>query len=301
MTDPERKTRVRILPREAGAAPLDVVIGVMAFLAALALGASLIADRAADSWRAGLAGRLTVQILPPLHGAADPALTAETNAALSVLRATEGIVRAEPVSQADALALVEPWLGSGALVSDLPLPRLIDATVLPGAGIDLVQLSQKLKTAAPDSVLDDHTRWISRLKALADAVVWCAYGILALIAVATASAVAFATRAGLEAHHDIVALLHGMGAHSSFIARAFEWHYFLSALLAATVGGIFAACLFVAAGGLELAGIEPVPFLPPLSLQPAEMAWLVAVPAGSALIAWATARLSVLAALRRIY
>ena len=71
MTDPERKTRVRILPREAGAAPLDVVIGVMAFLAALALGASLIADRAADSWRAGLAGRLTVQILPPLHGAAD--------------------------------------------------------------------------------------------------------------------------------------------------------------------------------------------------------------------------------------
>ena len=41
------------MPREKGAAPLDVVIAVMAFLAALALGASLVADRAAVGWRAG--------------------------------------------------------------------------------------------------------------------------------------------------------------------------------------------------------------------------------------------------------
>jgi hypothetical protein len=37
-----------VLPRDKGAAPLDFVIAVMAFLAALALGASLIADRAAQ-------------------------------------------------------------------------------------------------------------------------------------------------------------------------------------------------------------------------------------------------------------
>ena len=36
-----------ILPRDKGAAPLDFVIAVMAFLAALALGASLVATRAA--------------------------------------------------------------------------------------------------------------------------------------------------------------------------------------------------------------------------------------------------------------
>ena len=34
---------VHFMPREKGAAPLDVVIGIMAFLAALALGASLLA------------------------------------------------------------------------------------------------------------------------------------------------------------------------------------------------------------------------------------------------------------------
>lgn len=291
----------KILPRATGAAPLDVVIAVMAFLAALALGASLIADRAAQSWRAGLAGRLTVQIIPAEQGPPEPRLTNESNAALAVLHATYGVVRARALSQAESQKLVEPWLGAGAVVADLPLPRLIDVTLLPGARIDVAALAQKLAHAAPGSVLDDHSRWIARLKAVADALVWCAYGILALIAVATSSAVAFATRAGLEAHHDIVALLHQMGAHSGFIARAFEWHYFVSALVAAAIGAAFSAGLFLAAGGLELAGLEAVPFLPPLTLHPSELVWLTAIPLGAGAIAWATARLSVLAALRRIY
>jgi cell division transport system permease protein len=291
----------RILPRDTGAAPLDVVIGVMAFLAALALGASLIADRAAESWRSGLSGRLTVQILPVTDGNVDEAFAKETQAALAVLRATPGIAYAEPISQAETEKLVEPWLGAGALVADLPLPRLIDATIEPGAAPDIPTLAQRLKRAAPDSLLDDHSHWISRLQSLAEVMIWSAYAILALIAIATAAAVTFATRAGLEAHHDIVELLHQMGARSGFVARAFEWHYFVSALAAATVGAGLAAILFVMAGGLEMAGVEAVPFLPPLSLHAHELLWLLAVPAVSALIAWATARLSILAALRRIY
>jgi len=290
-----------ILPRDTGAAPLDVVIGVMAFLAALALGASLIAERTALGWRAGLSDRLTVQILPPAHGAPARELDGEVDAALSVLRATPGIAHAAPLTQEQTLSLVQPWLGADVLVAELPLPRLIDATIAPGAQVDLPSLSAQLKQAAPDSLLDDHARWISRLKNLADAITWSAYGILLLIAIATAAAVSFATRAGLEAHHEMVELLHRMGAHSNFIARAFERHYFRAALGAAAVGAVLAAILFLAAGGLEFAGIEAVPFLPPLALKLKEVPWLLAVPAVAGLIALVTARLSVLAALRRIY
>jgi len=287
------------MPRDRGAAPLDVVIAVMAFLAALALGASLIADRAAESWRTGLANRVTVQILPPEKSKAS--LDAEVDAALAVLRATPGIAHAERVSDQETLNLVKPWLGSDALIGELPLPRLIDATITPGAAVDIEPLRSRLKAAAPDSALDDHTRWIARLRSLARAIAWSAYAVLLLIAIATASTVAFATRAGLEAHHDIVELLHQMGAHAGFIARAFEWHYFLATLAAAAVGALLAAALFAAAGGLEFAGIEPVPFLPPLALKASEIAWLFAVPAVASLIALLTARLSVLSALRRIY
>lgn len=296
-----RSMRGRISPREAGAAPLDVVIGIMAFLAALALGASLLADRAAEGWREGLAGRLTVQVLPPERGAIAVRLAAETDAAVAVLKATDGIVAVTPLSEKDTEALVEPWIGGGAVIADLPLPRLIDATIVPGARPDLAALARRLKAAAPDSVLDDHMRWMGRLKGLANGIVLSAYVILALIAVATAATVAFATRAGLEAHHDIVQLLHQMGARAGFIARAFEWHYFVSALAAATLGALCAALFFGTAGGLELAGIEAVPFLPPLALHLSELAWLAAIPAAAAVIAWATARLSVLAAVAKIY
>lgn len=298
---PMMLSRLRILPRDSAAGPLDLMIAVMAFLAALALGASLVADRAANGWRAGLAGQVTVQILPPLTGEAEPALDRDSARAIAVLKATPGIAVITPMSRADALKLVEPWLGSDSIVADLPLPRLIDAKLSPGATLDLPRLKRDLKAAVPDAVLDDHSQWIDRLKGLANTVMLSGYGILLLIAIATAAAVTFATRAGLQAHHGIVELLHLMGAHPGFIARAFERHYFLSALAAATIGAGLAAAVFVAAGGLEMAGYEALPFLPPMALKPLEALWLAAVPLGASSIAWITTRLSVMAALRKIY
>jgi cell division transport system permease protein len=289
------------MPRWEGAAPLDIVIGVMAFLAALALGASLIAGRTAEGWRAGLAGGFTVQILPPPQDAADSRWQSETTSVLELLRRTKEIARADLLSDADTRALLSPWLGSGALLKELPLPRLVDATIVPEARIDLAGLARRLKQVAPDSLLDDHARWLLRLKRVGDAVISSSLAILGLIALATVATVTFATRAGLSAHHDIVSLLHQMGARPGFIARAFEWHYFVSALIASVLGTALAGGLFAAAGSLELAGIEPVPFLPPLGLPPTELAWLCAVPAGVGLIALATARISVLAALTENY
>lgn len=291
-----------ILPRDKGAAPLDFVIAVMAFLAALALGASLIATRAAEGWQSGLSDRITVQVMPP-EGGADPAraLEAETRAVLRVLNATPGIARASRLSDAQLNALVEPWIGKDGVVAGIPLPRLVDAVVTPGAQVDIAKLTADLERAAPHATVDDHRRWIARLRGLTDAVRWSAYGILLLIAGATAAAVSFATRAGLDAHHEMVALLHQMGALPSFIARAVEWHYFLSALFAAALGTAFAALFFLAAGGLEIFGLEAVPFLPPLSLKWTEIPWLAAVPIVTSLIAWATARFSVLSVVKAIY
>jgi cell division transport system permease protein len=292
-----RKRGHRILPREAGAAPLDFVIGVMAFLAALALGGVLIANRTAQGWESGLAGRLTVQILPQGDGAPPK----EVDAALRVLHDTAGVASANLLSTQENLALVAPWLGHDADVMALPFPALIDVVLAPGATPDLDALGTALKRAAPHASLDDHRRWVAKLRDTASTVVWGAAAILLLIALATAATVAFATRAGLEAHHDIVQLLHLMGAKDGFIARAFEWHYFLAALIAAAVGAALALGGFIAAGGLEQVGLPGVPFLPPLSLRLSELPWLLLVPTTSALIAWITARLSVFAALKEFY
>ena len=287
----------RVLPREQGAISLDLVIAVMAFLAALALGGVLIAQRSAESWQAGLAGRLTVQIMP--QGDAAPA--SETNAAVQVLRATPGVIYADPLSDAANLALVEPWLGRDAVIAALPFPRLIDVRLAPGATPDLASLQRRLKATAPHAVLDDHGRWIERLRNTANSVVLAALTILTLIAIGTAATVAFATRAGLAAHHEIVQLLHLMGAQDRFIARAFEWHYFVAAGIAAALGATLATLIFAAAGSLDQLGLSTVSFLPPLGLPTRELPWLAAIPIGAAIIAWGTARISVIAALHELY
>jgi cell division transport system permease protein len=291
----------RIMPRWEGAAPLDLVIAVMAFLASLALGASLVADVTAKSWRAGLAESITVQILPPVGPKPESRLEEETDAVLSILQNTKGIFHVQALSEQESRSLLAPWLGSTAMIRELPLPRLLDAKLQPGAAIDMVGLQHRLKTGAPDSLLDDHARWLGRLKRLADAVIWSAWGIMGLIALATAAAVTFATRASLAAHHEIVSLLHLMGARGGFIARAFEWHYFSSAVLAAFIGASLAGALLVTTGQLEQSGFEPVPFLPPIALAPLQLLWLLFVPLAAGMIALATTRLSVLAVLNRNY
>ncbi len=44
-----------------------------------------------------------------------------------------------------------------------------------------------------------------------------------------------------------------------------------------------------------------MPYLPPMTLKLSEAAWLLAVPMAATVIAWGTARLSVLAVVREIY
>src|ERR1700749_781477 len=159
-----------ILPREKGAAPLDFVIAVMAFLAALALGASMIADRAAQGWQSGLAAKLTVQVLPPDTGDSRAGLDAQIQAALEILNAAPGVAHAALISDTDTEALVEPGIGKNNLVAEIPLPRLIDVTNRPGERGDIPPLSRKPKRAAPKALLDDHRSWIARLGALTDTV-----------------------------------------------------------------------------------------------------------------------------------
>ena len=98
-----------ILPRDKGAAPLDFVIAVMAFLAALALGASLVATRAAHGWQSGLSDRVTVQIMPPETGS-EPraALHGALNDHLRWITRPPGLADAVRLSASGILALVEP-------------------------------------------------------------------------------------------------------------------------------------------------------------------------------------------------
>ena len=72
--------------------------------------------------------------------------------------------------------------------------------------------------------MDDHAVWLQRLSnfaAVAEGVVIFVIGVILFSAITT---VIFTTRTSLAIHHDVVEVLHLIGAHDSYVAQQFQAH-----------------------------------------------------------------------------
>ncbi|WP_158045964.1 cell division protein FtsX [Skermanella pratensis] len=283
------------LQRDVTGRFLPWIIALMVYLAILAMAGSMVLSDMAQRWDRGLAGTLTVQVPPLPEG--NPTLDDRVRSALEVLRATPGIARAEALPRQDLQGLLEPWLGTGALNADLPVPAMIDVA-LAGGRIDMNGLAQRLRAAVPGAELDDHAAWLKDLLAVARAVEAVALGILALVGGAAVATVIFVSRAGLAIHGQVVELLHVMGAPDRYVARQFQSHVLGLAIRGGVIGTVLAAATLIAlkrAGGEYAAGL-----MPDMALNQLQLASLAAVPAIAAVLAAVTARITVMRALARM-
>lgn len=287
------------LSRDASSRFLPWLIAFMVWLAAMALAMVMILSAAGGHWRAGLAGTLTVQIVPSADGGR-AALDARVARAVALLRATPGVASAAPISDDRVAALLEPWLGKDALSADidLPVPRLIDVRLAEGTAIDSAALGSRLAAEVPGASLDDHGLWLDRLVALASALEAIAFAVVGLIGLAAVATVVFATRTGLAIHNDVVELLHLMGAQDGYVARQFQGRAFWLGLVGGLIGTLLAAVTLALLG--YLAGRIEASLLPPLALSPFQWAALAAIAPGAALISMMTARLTVYRAVGRM-
>ncbi|MDP6706895.1 MAG: cell division protein [Alphaproteobacteria bacterium] len=287
--------RPRLIPDDEGSGRfLPWVVAVMTFLAALATAGAVVLGTAMQSWRAGLEGSLTVEV----SASGEAPASQRVAKAAETLRGVDGIRKVRVLSEAELAALLEPWLGAGASLADLPVPRLIDVELEPAHGIDLGALAHRLAAEVPGTQVDDHRIWLQQLVRLAQSIRIVAASIVVLIAGAMATVVVFAVRAALAAHHQVVSLLHQMGARDSFVAREFQNHAFLMGVRGGMIGLALAAItLFVLT---QLAARVETPMLPALSLRAGLFAALALVPFASGAIAFITARQTVLRALRRM-
>jgi cell division transport system permease protein len=292
------KPRVLALPlaRDPSSRFIPWIVGFMVFLAALALALAMAVANAGGQWRQGLSGTLTVQVLPR-GGEDSAALDARVGAVLAALRAEPGVARAEPLPQARVAALLEPWLGAGASLADLPLPRLIDVT-LAEANADVEAISRRVGESVPGVGVESHGVWLRHLTAFARAIELTAAAVVVLISIAAVAVVVFATRSGLAVHRDAIEILHLVGARDSFIAREFQSQALLLALKGGLIGlGLAAltlASLYTFAARIDAA------LVPDLDLRWTQLAALAALPLGAAVIGMETARRTVMAALGRM-
>lgn len=274
--------------------PLMLVVAAMCFLAGLALGAALSVGDKAGEWTSDISGSLTVELRPSKEMEPEE----QIDAVMAVLAETPGILSATPLRREDTAALLEPWLGQGAVTDDLPLPRLVDIRIDRETPPDMSALAINIAAAAPGASLDTHRQWRSELMSAARSAEWLAYGVLAVVAGTTIAIVVFATRAGLSANREVVEVLHLIGARDSFIAAEVQRHFLHLGFRGGLIGTALAALTFLALG---LAGGGGDMFLIAASGLAAEnYPFLLAIPFAAALVTVATARLTVFNTLERM-
>jgi cell division transport system permease protein len=223
-----------IVPRASiSGRALVAVVAIMTFLASMTTGAVLLVSASAAEWQSEVASEITIQVRP----VAGRDIARDSAALIETMRAQPGIVEVRPFSKDESAKLLEPWLGSGLSLDDLPVPRVIVARVQPGTVLDLVNLRARVTQVAPSASVDDHRAWIERMRSMTGATVFAGIGILVLVIIATIISVSFATRGAMAANRPIVEVLHFVGAGDSFIANRFLRHFLRLGLEGGVIGG----------------------------------------------------------------
>lgn len=241
---PKPRFETPLVPRNSiSGSALIAVVAIMTFLASLTTGAVMLVNQAASEWQSDVAREVTIQVLP----APNRDIDATVDKAAAVARAFTGIGDVRVYTKEESAKLLEPWLGSGLSLADLPVPRLIVVKVASGATPDLPQLRRILAEQVPGAALDDHRGWVDRMRAMAGTAVAVGIGVLMLMFAATILSVTFATRGAMATNKTVIEVLHFVGAKNGFIAGNFQRHFLLLGLQGGAIGGGGAILLFALA------------------------------------------------------
>jgi cell division transport system permease protein len=247
-SEPLPRFEAPIVPRTTVSAhALVAEVAIMTFLASLTTGVVMLVRAAANEWQADVAREVTIQIRP----VAGRDIEADVAKAAAIARASPGVAEVRPYSREETMHLLEPWLGTGLPLDDLPVPRVIVVRIASGAAPDLAQLRQALGDAIAGASLDDHRGFVARMRAMSGAVLAGGVGVLLLVFAATVLSVTFATRATIATNRPVIEVLHLIGAKDDFIAGHFQRHFLQLGLNGGLIGGGAAIALFALA---ELAG-----------------------------------------------
>ena len=204
-----------IVPRASiSGRALVAVVAIMTFLASVTTGVVLLVSASAAEWQSEVSSEITVQVRPVAGRDIERDVATVANA----MRAQPGIVDVRPYTKEESGKLLEPWLGTGLSLDDLPVPRMIVAQIAPGTKLDLDGLRSRVTQVVPSVSVDDHRAWIDRMRSMTGATVFAGIGILILVILATIISVSIATRGAMAADRPIVEVVHFVGAGDRYIA-----------------------------------------------------------------------------------
>jgi cell division transport system permease protein len=289
--------RAGLLPQSRLVGPMPWVIAIMIAMTVIAAATGLALRNLGVNAQAEIAGGLTVQIVE--GGPAERAR--QTEVAIALLSNREDVAEVRRVPDAELAALIEPWLGLEGVAEEdmLVLPAMIDVRLKgPVTGRRLEDLRAALVASVPSARLDAQAGWLEPVFEAVRSLQWLALGLIALLATASVAAVWLAARSALGSNRETIEIIHLLGGTDRQIARLFQRSIGLDAALGGAAGlllGLGATLLlgrqFARLGSGMVAGG---------GLTSVDWAVLAAIPVIGIVLAMSTARITVLAALRRM-
>ncbi|MGI9354899.1 MAG: cell division protein FtsX [Rhizobiaceae bacterium] len=240
----ERKLAA-IVPRASVASTaLTLVIAIMTYLASLTLGAVSMISDTARSWQSDIAREVTIQVRP-VEGVD---IAEAVSKASQIAESYPGVNGVTVIGEDVMTQLLEPWLGSGLDLKELPVPQLLTVAIDKDDPPDLTAMKIKLIEGVPGASLDDHRAWLDRLVTMAQTTIIAGFLVFVMMMAATVLTVVFATRGAMSGNAHVIEVLHFVGAEQRFIANEFQKHFLLLGLRGALVGGGLAVLTFLIIG-----------------------------------------------------
>jgi cell division transport system permease protein len=210
---------------------------------------------AATDWQAAVGREVTIQVRP-IPGRD---IEADVRRAVEIASAAAGVAGVHAYTKRESARLVEPWLGHGLALDELPIPRLLVVKLLPGSRPDFTALSATLQAQVASASLDDHRHWIERVRTMASTALAAGGIVFVLVLAVTALSVAFATRGAMATNRPIIEVLHYVGATDAFITGQFQRHFLVLGLKGGIIGGGAGIALFglLEMGNTWFAGTAP--------------------------------------------
>ena len=281
---------------------LVTVIAIMTFLAAFVVGLGVLFHNASSEWTDSISHEMTIQVRPAPNVDLDDA----SQKAASIARTAKGVASVRPFDKTESRQLLEPWLGSGLDLEDLPIPRLIVIELSHDVPLDARALEDALRKNTPTASLDDHRLWIERLALMVRTLAIVIAVFVTLVLVALGLAIAFATRGAMAGNKGIIEVLHFVGATDSYIAKEFQRHFLKLGFRGGAIGVITAVGVFTGFGLLastrtQSAGFNEISaFFGTFTLGPLGLFVIVAIGAAVAILTGAVSRIIVFRHLRRM-
>ncbi len=214
---------------------LVAMVAAMSLLAALTWAGAFGAWSLSARWAHGAANLVTIQVPDPDRPASLPSddATAQVpvkenqtdhqrsriDAVMDVLRAQSALSEIHRLDARELDQILRPWLGTSG-VAALPLPGVIELHLAPGASLT-DGLSSRLAGLAPGTLVERNDDWRSRLQMVARSLLACAALAIVLVGGIGVAVIGMATRLGLGARRESIAILHGLGAADGYVASRF--------------------------------------------------------------------------------